>query len=71
MKLGKYRHYKGGEYVVLGIAKHSETLEDYVIYEATYKNDVSKLWIRPMKMFLENVKKDGKLVKRFEYIGKK
>ncbi len=69
MKLGRYRHYKGHEYIVLAIAKHSETLEDYVVYEALYDNDVSKIWVRPMKMFVEKIEKDGKLIDRFEYIG--
>ena len=69
MKLGKYRHFKGNEYMVLAIAKHSETLEDFVVYEALYDNKVSKMWVRPLKMFTETVEKDGKMVNRFEYIG--
>ena len=69
MKLGKYRHFKGNEYMVIAIAKHSETLEDFVVYEALYENKVGKIWIRPLKMFAEKVEKDGKLVDRFEYIG--
>lgn len=71
MKLGKYRHFKGNEYMVIAIAKHSETLEDFVVYEALYENKVSKIWVRPLKMFTEKVEKDGKLVDRFEYIGDK
>ena len=67
IKLGKYRHFKGNEYEVIGIGKHSETLEEYVIYRALY-GDYS-LWGRPINMFLETVEKDGKLVKRFEYIN--
>ena len=69
MKLGKYRHFKGKEYMVLAVAKHSETLEDFVVYEALYENKVSKIWVRPLKMFAEKVEKDGQMVDRFEYIG--
>lgn len=69
LKLGKYRHFKGMEYRVIGVAKHSETLEDLVVYEALYNNPQSKLWVRPLKMFLETVTRDGKTFKRFEYIG--
>jgi len=68
IKLGKYRHYKGMMYEVLGIVKHSETLEDYVHYQALYDNEIAKEWIRPLTMFLESVEVDGKLVKRFEYV---
>lgn len=68
IKLGKYRHFKGMEYNVIAIAKHSETLEDMVVYEALYDNKVSKIWVRPLKMFLETIEKDGKTFKRFEYI---
>ncbi|MBQ3054135.1 MAG: DUF1653 domain-containing protein [Clostridia bacterium] len=67
MKLGKYRHYKGGEYQLLDIALHSETLEEYVIYKALYGE--GKMWIRPKKMFFEDITRDGKTFKRFEYIG--
>lgn len=70
LKIGKYKHYKGNTYEVLGVAKHSETLEDFVVYKALYENSVSKLWIRPIKMFLEKIEKDGKIINRFEYIGK-
>lgn len=69
LKLGRYRHYKGNEYNVLAVAKHSETLEDYVVYEALYENEVSKTWIRPLKMFLEKIEKDGELIDRFKFIG--
>ena len=68
IKLGKYRHFKGNEYNVIAVAKHSETLEDMVVYEALYDNKVSKIWVRPLKMFLETIEKDGKTFKRFEYI---
>jgi cyclomaltodextrinase len=72
MKLGKYQHSKTGKmYHVIAVAKHSETLEDLVVYEALYDNPTSKIWVRPMKMFLENVEIDGKSVPRFKYIGNK
>lgn len=69
LKLGKYKHYKGKKYKVIGVAKHSETLEDMVVY---YQEPYTEkdLWVRPLKMFLENVEIDGKKVSRFEYIGK-
>lgn len=70
LKIGKYKHFKGNMYEVLGVAKHSETLEDFVIYKALYKNAVSEVWIRPINMFLEKIERDGKIVNRFEYIGK-
>ncbi len=67
---GTYKHAKTGNlYRVLGIAKHSETLEDVVVYEALYDNPKSKLWVRPLAMFLEDVEVDGKMVTRFEYVG--
>lgn len=69
IKLGKYRHFKGNEYMVLGVAKHSETLEEFVVYEALYDNPKGRLWIRPLEMFLETIERDGKKFKRFEYIG--
>lgn len=56
---GLYRHYKGGLYKVFGIARHSETLELLVMYEALYKNDLGQLWVRPLSMFLENVQPGG------------
>lgn len=70
IKLGKYRHYKGKEYLVVGIAKHSETLEELVVYEALYQNKVSKLWVRPLAMFREKVEVEGKKTPRFKYLGK-
>ena len=71
MKLGKYQHSKTGNfYQVLGVAKHSETLEDLVVYECLYDNPRSKLWVRPMKMFLEEVEINGKKVPRFKFVGK-
>ena len=68
IKVEKYRHYKGKEYEVIGIAKHSETLEETVVYQALYGE--RGLWVRPMKMFFEEVEVDGKKMPRFEYIVK-
>lgn len=68
-KLGKYKHYRGKEYRVIGLAKHSETLEDLVVYEPLYKNPTAKLWVRPLTMFLETVEVGGKKVERFKYLG--
>lgn len=67
LKPGRYRNFKGKEYEVLGIASHSESLEDFVAYRALYGE--RKMWIRPLKMFLEKVNANGKEVPRFEYIG--
>ena len=67
MRLGKYRHFKGNEYEVIAIAKHSETLEELVVYRALYGD--GEVWVRPMKMWNETVERDGKTVKRFTYIG--
>lgn len=67
IKLGKYRHYKNKDYEVIGVAKHSETLEDMVVYKALYGDQI--LWVRPLKMFCEEVEIDGKKVPRFKYIG--
>ncbi|RME54922.1 DUF1653 domain-containing protein [Candidatus Woesearchaeota archaeon] len=65
MKLGKYKHFKGNVYEVIAVAKHSETLEDLVIYKSLTD---SKFWARPKKMFLEKVKVGDKLIPRFEAI---
>lgn len=66
LKLGKYKHFKGKEYEVIGVAKHSETLEKMIIYRALYgKHDI---WARPFKMFLEKVEIDGKKIQRFKYV---
>ena len=66
IKLGKYRHFKGNEYEVIAIAKHSETTEDMVVYRALYGE--GGLWVRPASMWNETVERDGKVFKRFEFI---
>jgi len=66
VKLGKYEHYKGGQYEIIGIAKHSETLEEVVVYRALYGDQ--SMWARPLDMFLESVEVKGKIVPRFKYI---
>ena len=66
IKLGKYRHFKGKEYEVLAIAKHSETLQDMVVYKCLYGD--YGIWVRPLSMFEESITRDGKTFKRFEYI---
>lgn len=64
IKLGKYRHYKGHGYEVIGVAKHSETLEELVIYCSAEHG----LWARPLTMFTENVVVDGKEIPRFQFL---
>jgi len=64
--LGIYRHYKGNKYEVIGFAKHSETLEDMVIYKALYGEGGT--WVRPLSMWENPIETDGKAVKRFEFI---
>ena len=68
IKLGKYRHFKGNEYEVVAIAKHSETLEEMVVYKALYGD--GGYWVRPASMWNETVTKEGKTFKRFEFLGK-
>ncbi len=67
IKLGKYRHFKGNEYEVIGIANHSETLEKMVVYRALYGE--KEIWVRPLAMWNEEITRDGKTFKRFEYIS--
>lgn len=67
IKIGeKYRHFKGKEYLVLYIAKHSETLEELVVYQALYGE--RGIWVRPLEMFLEQVEVEGRTIDRFEEI---
>ncbi len=63
IKPGRYRHFKGNEYEVLGTAKHSETLEEMVVYRALYGE--GGLWVRPASMWEETIERDGKTFRRF------
>lgn len=67
IKLGRYRHFKGNEYEVIGVAKHSESLEPMVVYRALYGD--GGLWVRPASMWNEIVERDGKRFPRFTYVG--
>ena len=67
IKPGNYRHFKGNDYEVIGTAKHSETMEEMVVYRALYGE--FGLWVRPASMWEETVERDGKTYKRFTYIG--
>jgi hypothetical protein len=66
-RLGRYRHHKGGEYELLGVVRHSETLEPLVLYRALYGE--TGLWVRPHAMFFEAVEVDGRPVPRFSFEG--
>ena len=67
IKPGRYRHFKGGEYEVVGLAKHSETMEEMVVYRALYGE--RGLWVRPASMWNETVERDGETFRRFTYLG--
>lgn len=67
IRTGRYRHYKGGQYEVLGVVRHSETLEPMVLYRPLY-ND-SGLWVRPHAMFIGEIVRDGMPVQRFAYLS--
>ena len=67
IRLGKYRHFKGGEYEVIAVAKHSETQEEYVVYRALYGE--GQTWVRPASMWEETITRDGKTFQRFTFIG--
>jgi hypothetical protein len=66
LKLGRYRHYKGNDYEVIGVGQHSETLENLVVYRALY--GTHDLWVRPLEMFTEEIEVDGKKIPRFAFI---
>ncbi len=67
IRLGRYRHFKGNEYEVIALGKHSETLEDMVVYKALYGD--GGIWVRPASMWDESVEHQGETVKRFTYIS--
>ena len=72
LKQGKYKHFKGKYYQVIGTARNSETLEELVVYKALYKSEefgYYSLWVRPLKMFLETVTLNGKELPRFKFIA--
>lgn len=72
IKLGKYKHYKGKYYQVLGVVHHSETLEKLVIYRALYNSEEfgkNALWARPIDNFLETINKNGQKMPRFKFIN--
>lgn len=72
MRLGKYKHFKGKLYEVVGVARYSEdTNQEFVVYKALYRGEFpdGQMWIRPKAMFLETIERDGKTIKRFEYVG--
>lgn len=72
IKIGKYQHFKGKVYEVIGIARHSESLEELVVYKALYESpDFGKdsLWVRPKSMFLEMIEHNGEEIPRFQYIS--
>ena len=66
LEIGRYRHYKGNEYEVIGVAKHSENETELVVYRPLYGE--RGLWLRPLDMFLENVEINGVTVRRFTFI---
>ncbi len=66
IKLGKYRHFKGKKYEVIGLAKHSETLEDMVVYKDLYGQGL--LWVRPVSMFIDQVQVDDQFLPRFVFL---
>ena len=66
IKPGRYRHFKGNMYEVIGVAKHSESLEEMVVYRALYGS--GDLWVRPTSMWDETIERDGRVFKRFEFI---
>jgi len=72
VRLGKYQHFQGNYYEVIGVARHSETMEEPVVYRALYDSaefGLNALWVRPKEMFLENIIKDGKQMPRFKYLS--
>jgi hypothetical protein len=69
LKPGRYQHYKGPLYEVIGTARNSETLEEFAVYKALYQPEGENLWIRPLTMFTEEVEVSGKKIPRFNYLG--
>jgi len=67
IKLGEYEHYKGKRYKAIGVARHSEILEELIVYQALYGNH--DLWVRPLNIFFEKVEVNGKKIPRLKYVG--
>jgi cyclomaltodextrinase len=65
--LGRYRHYKGKEYIVCYVARHEETLEHLVIYQSI--ENLNLVWARPLDVFQDCVESEGRIIPRFQYIG--
>lgn len=63
-----WRHYKGKDYRIIALSRHTENLSWYVVYEALYDNEISQIWHRPLDMFLESIEIDGIIVPRFQFI---
>ena len=73
IKLGKYKHFKGTVVEVIGIALHSETMEEMIVYnhpDPVKGRDANTMWARPKEMFFEEVEVDGKKIPRFKYLGR-
>jgi hypothetical protein len=68
LPLGRYRHYKGGLYEVLGVVRHSETLEPFVLYRSCGEPEIG-VWVRPFAMFIEKINQGTEIRDRFEYLG--
>jgi len=74
IKKGLYQHYKGKLYEVVGVGRHSETLEEVIVYRGLYEDEEfgkNPIWVRPINMFLEEIEIDGKKIPRFKYLGEK
>ncbi len=67
--LGRYRHYKGNEYEIIGVGAHTESLEPHVVYRSLAEKSYNKIWIRPYLMFIESVEFEGKTIPRFTKIA--
>ncbi len=74
VRLGRYKHYKGKKYIVLGVARHSETLEKLVVYQGQYESEEygdNPIWVRPVSDFLSKKRVGENFIDRFEYLGEK
>lgn len=70
-KPGKYRHYKGGEYLLIGVGRHSETHEEFVVYQAHYDSEEfgnQAIWIRPKELFFQTIEWKGQKLPRFKFV---